>query len=244
MDSEAQAWDLVDDLCRCIRRDARIFEDGRDPQVLDSLVLQVDLLLQHLSRLRAQDEILEATSRALAMLSQYMDESDAHHFDLQVRVVSATGPGRPRYDIPQEQLEHLLQLNFDCPTIATMLGVSLRTVRRRMDEYGLTIHSCYTDIDDARLDHIVKELKEQFPNSGYRLMDGLLRQCGIRVQQLRVRECMHRTDPNGTIVRHADLIQRRKYHVPGPQSLWHIDGNHKLIRYVYVGHSPCLSVLK
>ena len=39
------------------------------------------------------------------------------------------------------------------------------------------------------------------------------------------------TDLHGTIVRLADLIRRRKYHVPGPQSLWHIDGNHKLIRY-------------
>ena len=24
---------------------------------------------------------------------------------------------------------------------------------------------------------------------------------------------------------------RRKYHVPGPLALWHVDGNHKLIRY-------------
>ena len=84
-----------------------------------------------------------------------------------------------------------------------MLGVSLRTVRRRMDECRLTVRSCYTNTDDARLDHIVRELKEQFPNSGYRIMDGLLLQRGIRVQQLRVRESMHCTDPNGTIVRHA-----------------------------------------
>ena len=51
--------------------------------------------------------------------------------------------------ISRNDLEHLLQLNFDCPTIATMLGVSLRTVHRHMDEYCLTVHSCYTDIDDA-----------------------------------------------------------------------------------------------
>ena len=196
MDSEEQAWDRVSDLCRRIRRDERIYEDGRDPQVLDSLVLQVDLLLQHLSRLRAEDAVLEATSRALAMLSQHMDESDPRQFGVQLSVVTAAGPGRPQYDISQEQLEHLLQLNFDCPTIATMLGVSLRTVRRCMDEYSLTVHSCYTDIDDARLDHTIQELKQQFPNNGYRMMDGLLRQRGIHVQQLRLREAMHRTDPN------------------------------------------------
>ena len=174
--------------------------------------------------------MVEATSRALAVLSQHMDESEVHYCGLQLHVMNTAGPGRPRYDVPQEQLEHLLQLNFDCPTIATMLGVSLRTVRRRMDEYNLSVRSCYSDIDDARLDHTVRELKQHFANSGYRMMDGLLRHHGIRVQQLQVRESMHRTDPHGTIIRLADLIQRRKYHVPGPQSLWHIDGNHKLIR--------------
>ena len=61
-------------------------------------------------------------------------------------------------------------------------------------------------------------------------MDGLLRQRGIRVRQLQLREAMHRTDPNGITVRFADLIHRRKYHVPGPQALWHIDDNHKLFR--------------
>ena len=202
--------------------------------MLDSLVLQVDLLLQHLSRLRAEDAVLEATSRALAMLSQHMDESDPCQFGVQLSIVTAAGPGRPQYDISQEQLEHLLQLNFGCPTIATMLGVSLRTVHRRMDEYSLTVHSCYTDIDDARLDHTIQELKHQFPKSRYRMMDGLLHQRGICVQQLRVREAMHHTDPNGTIVRHADLIQWRKYHVPGPQSLWHIDGNHKLSMFMCI----------
>ena len=140
------------------------------------------------------------------------------------------GPGRPRYNISQEQLEHRLHLDFDCPTIASMLGVSLRTVRRRMAEYNLSVRSRYSDIDDTGLMFTVREVKEQFPNCGYRMMDGLLR------QQMRIREAMHITDPNGMIVRFADFIQRRRYHVPGPQSLWHIDGNHKPIRWRIVVH--------
>ena len=31
-------------------------------------------------------------------------------------------------------------------------------------------------------------------------------------------------------------ISRRVYDVPGPNSLWHADGNHKLIRYRFVIH--------
>ena len=62
-------------------------------------------------------------------------------------------------------------------------------------------------------------------------MDGLLRQRGIRITQSCLREAMHHVDPHGITVRFSDLIHRQKYHVPGPQALWHLDGNHKLIRY-------------
>ena len=60
MDSEAQAWDQIDDLCRRIWCDVRIFEDRRDPQVFDSLVLQVDLLLE----VAAQVSTLEHTTKS------------------------------------------------------------------------------------------------------------------------------------------------------------------------------------
>ena len=65
-----------------------------------------------------------------------------------------------------------------------MLGVSLSTVRRRMAEYHLSVHSRYSTINDDELDSIVREIKVQFPNSGYRIMDGLLRQHGMRIPAL------------------------------------------------------------
>ena len=101
-----------------------------------------------------------------------------------------------------------------------------------MTEYDLSIGGCYSDrsMSDRQLEEIVRELKDLYPTCGYRIMDGLLRQRGIRVTQWRLREALHRTDPHGTVVRFSDLVQRRKYHVPGPQSMWHIDGAHKLIR--------------
>jgi hypothetical protein len=36
--------------------------------------------------------------------------------------------------------------------------------------------------------------------------------------------------------RKAKTLQRRQYHVSGPHALWHIDGNHKLIKYGLVIH--------
>ena len=45
-----------------------------------------------------------------------------------------------------------------------------------------------------------------------------------------MREAMHRSDPEGTAMRWLIITPRAKYCVIG--LLWHIDGNHKLIRYV------------
>ena len=231
-----QVRERVSSLCGRIRHCISTFDECRDPQVRDQIEFLMDLLIQHLHRSRAPDDILESCSRALALLSQFEDERESQAVGIQLTFLDSSKPGRPKYNISQEQLEHLLNLGFNCPTIASMLGVSLRTVHRRMAEYNLSVRSCYSNIDDAGLTQVVKEIKEQYPNCGYRMMGGLLRQHGIRIQQMRVREAMLVTDPNGTIVRFADLVHRRRYHVPCPQALWHIDGNHKLIRWRIVVH--------
>ena len=138
--------------------------------------------------------------------------------------------GRPRLEIKQQQLEYLLQLGFSCPKIAGVLGVSLSTIRRRMSEFGLSITSLYSDVTDQELDLLVSQIKEEFPNCGYRLMCGHLLSRGHCVCQARVRESLNRVDPDGVVIRWSSAIQRRKYSVLAPLSLWHLDGNHKLIK--------------
>ena len=56
------------------------------------------------------------------------------------------------------------------------------------------------------------------------------------MQRSRVRQCLCEEDPLGTALRWNETIYRRKYSVPAPNSLWHIDGNHKLIKYKLVEH--------
>ena len=55
-----------------------------------------------------------------------------------------------------------------------------------------------------------------------------------KVQQVRIGESMRRVDPEGVLLRALtiDTVNRRKYQVYAPLALWHIDGNHKLIRLV------------
>ena len=115
---------------------------------------------------------------------------------------------------------------------ANLLGVSKRTVERRMNEFGLQIYNCYSDISNSDLESIVRNFTEEFPNIGYKRMSGLLLARGLRIQQDRIREMMRIVDPQGTLFRALTLraVHRRRYHVPSAQSLWHVDGNHKLIR--------------
>ena len=44
---------------------------------------------------------------------------------------------------------------------------------------------------------------------------------------------MRRADPEGTVVRALQIrvTHRRSYNVRAPMLLWHMDFNHKLIRY-------------
>ena len=217
---------IIRSLLAIVKRDMCSYEASPNPEVLDHLVLQLDILHSHLVVIGLDNCVLKDVVSAVEALTALQEE-------LSIMCSQTPCPntrGRHRLDIQEEQLVHLLSLKFTCPAIATMLGVSLRTVRRRMTEYGLCVHDFYSTISNPDLDHAVSALKQQYPNSGYRMMAGLLLQLGVRVTQTQLRECMHRVDPNGVVLRWKECVQRRQYSVPHPLALWHIDGNHKLIR--------------
>lgn len=56
------------------------------------------------------------------------------------------------------------------------------------------------------------------------------------MQRDRVRAAINRVDPENTALQWAVVITRRVYSVPWPNSLWHIDGHHSLIRWGFVIH--------
>ena len=145
----------------------------------------------------------------------------------------ARSRGRPSFVITREQLESLIETNFTVPQMAHMLGVSVSTIRRRMDLYNLSIRATYATISDEELDHLVQVINRQFPMCGSKQMAGHLLVRGFRVQQNRIREAQRRIDPDGVVMRRLTVTRRRQYKVSAPLSLYHIDGNHKLIRYVY-----------
>ena len=232
MESEFQL--ALSSSCRSVKRSLENYEEEKSPLSLDSLLFHANELYRLLLISHPNDEVLERVGTSIGLLTIVEEElSDGNHVESTVSVASCPSQrGRPRFDIHKEQLEHLLYLNFSCSKITSMLGVSFRTVRRRMTEYGLSVSSLYSEMSEHELERMVNEIQSSFPNCGYCMMDGHLRQRGVRITQARIRNCMHKVDPEGVILRWRECIQRRQYRVSGPLALWHIDGNHKLIRYV------------
>ena len=68
------------------------------------------------------------------------------------------------------------------------------------------------------------------------MVQGHLRAQGVHVQRERLRSAIHQVDPVGAASRRRPPIRRRVYSVPCPNYIWHIDGNHKLIRWRMVLH--------
>ena len=92
---------------------------------------------------------------------------------------------------------------------------------------------CAAAIADTALDWLVRARVREHPNAGYRLMRAYLCTQGVRVQECRVRSSLRRVDPSGVGRRWSRhrCIHHRRYSVPHPNAVWHIDGNMSLIRW-------------
>ena len=74
------------------------------------------------------------------------------------------------------------------------------------------------------------------PYNGESYVRGSLRGRQINVQRHRVRDSIKMVDPIGRSIRKRYAICRRVYNVRGPNHLWHIVSNHKLISWRFVIH--------
>lgn len=143
--------------------------------------------------------------------------------------------GRPFLHVNIDMVELLRGVGYTWQEVANAIGVSRTTLWRRLVEENVTL-SPYADISDHDLDEIIVRIHRSFPNSGLVMIQGHLLSEGVHVQRQRVREAVARCDPIRRKVRWHQVLSRRTYFVPRPNSLWHIDGHHSLIRWRFVIH--------
>lgn len=147
-------------------------------------------------------------------------------------------PGRPSIVIPKAIIENLRSSGFFSWTeIARMLRVSRWTIYRRVREFEIQHLGRFSDISDEELDSLLQGYMSRHGyTTGEAYLVGYIRSLNLKVPRDRVRESLTRVDPRNTSLRWACVITRRLYSVPGPNSLWHIDGHHCLIRWKMVVH--------
>ena len=144
--------------------------------------------------------------------------------------------GRPRLDLSINDIKALRAMNYSWTKIASLLNISRSTLYRRLQENNITTND-FLSLSDATLDAIVHSIKCDHPNHGEVMLQGYLRSVGIKVRRQDLRDSIHRVDNDSTQQRRSYTIQRRVYSADHPNSVWHIDGHHKLIRWRFVVHA-------
>ena len=102
--------------------------------------------------------------------------------------------GRPKSEISSDQVNSLLSIGFTWKKIASMLGVSERTLRNKRTEFQNQDIAKYTHVTDDQLCIIVRGIMESSPNAGERMVKGALLAQGYRIQRM---ECNGYSLQNG-----------------------------------------------
>ena len=129
--NEGYAHLAVERLSTCVQAVSSVrdhLENGRSILVDDDgrevVSRYVHLLMELSSCLRQLVSFWEA----------YIDGVNANDTAYRAPLVRLPGPGRPSFDISQEQLEYLSSPSFNWSQIAALLGVSRMTINRRRSE--------------------------------------------------------------------------------------------------------------
>uniref|UniRef100_A0A6Q2XMV9 Resolvase HTH domain-containing protein n=1 Tax=Esox lucius TaxID=8010 RepID=A0A6Q2XMV9_ESOLU len=189
-----------------------------DLDYLENIVSQEMTFINAMENVALPNDICEA----LHQLSSLLDLRNKP--PPSIFVVRSIGPrGRFRLQVTEDHLQSLLHLGLPATCVADILGVSRRTIYRRMQEYNMSVRSLYSTMTDDALDNEVRDIKSRLPHAGYQIVKGCLEAEGHHVQWTRLKASMHRVDTEGILSRMTSM--------GCPHFLQHIDNNHKLIRY-------------
>ena len=116
------------------------------------------------------------------------------------------------------------------------ITMSVRTLKRRLLTYDLKRKN--VQVPESTVRQIIQcEIQGPSAQQGYRGMWHTLKTSyGISYPRDAVMKIIREVDPEGTKIRRARRLHRRKYISAGPNFCWHIDGHDKLKPYGFPIH--------
>lgn len=174
-------------------------------------------------------ELTDGLQQLTLVLSSHLSQNPVPPLFNDVATTCWSGNvGWPELQMSRDTLQMLLDTSLPLVHLAEMHGISRSTLHRKMKDHNMSVRACYSVISDEELYQKVRAIKARMPHAGYRVVKGSLQAMGLRLQWKRVRLSLQSVD--GARMIQLRCIARRRYSVPAPLSLVHIDTNHKLIR--------------
>lgn len=135
MESAAYLRDIIFDVINAIE----VFENSGDPSSdLQRAITKLDYVQRMAVNLELDEAIISLIGQAYRMLVQ-IDDNNSIQNTYRASLNERQQRGRPSYNISEEQLSFLLEKGFQVKDISAILGVSSRTVERRMSAFGLSV---------------------------------------------------------------------------------------------------------
>ena len=112
-------------------------DSAKNTDDISRLVLRLDYLTRVIVGEGLPDPIVSSLGEVLFILREKEMEPDWEINSTDKE--STRRRGRPSFDVKEEQLSFLVENDFKVPEISAMLGVSTRTVERRLSSFGISI---------------------------------------------------------------------------------------------------------
>ena len=153
----------------------RFLESGNhDCDTLDYTIFRLDWVLDVLARYVDTEGTGAIDARVIDLVCEAREaviNADHSRGAFQAGCIFTGQPGRPKLNVPQEQLQFLIERPFNTTQIASLLGVSPRTIERRLREHNLNISTSYSNLSDQDLDTVIKSVLTDFPSDGLQADD-------------------------------------------------------------------------
>ena len=114
-------------------------ESGDIATDFQPLMSKLDYIQRLAVSLNLDESVTELVGHAYTMLGQIEEGNKVECSGYKAPLKNVGRSGRPSYDISEDQLLFLLEQGFQVRDVSNILGVSTRTIERRMSTFGLSV---------------------------------------------------------------------------------------------------------